>query len=160
MCRSYRPLKIRRKEKESLILEYVKMIDPLKGWFEVTQCRDNRSKTIANLAETTWLVRYPWLVEITYDQGGELLVHKFKNSLIDNEYGIKTKPDSLGNPQANRKTKIIHQVLGNLVRTYNIQETCVDDADQWMGILAAAAFTVGSTYHTTNDKSPGQKSFG
>ena len=54
---------------------------------------------------------------------------------------------------------MIHQALGNLVRTYNLQETYVDDADPWMGVLeaataaaaaaAAAAFAVRSTYHTT-----------
>ena len=40
-----------------------------------------------------------------------------------------------------------HKALGNLVRYYNMQETYVDDAESWMGILAAAAFAVQSTYH-------------
>ena len=43
---------------------------------------------IKNLVATQWLVRYPWPVEIRYYQGGELLGHKFKNSLIEQEYGI------------------------------------------------------------------------
>ena len=38
--------------------------------------------------------------------------------------------------------EIIHQVLGNLVCKYNIQETYVDDAYPCMGILAESAFTV------------------
>ena len=33
---------------------------------------------IVNLVETMWLVRYPWPVEITYDQGGEFLGREFK----------------------------------------------------------------------------------
>ena len=45
--------------------------------------------------------------------------------------------------------ELIHQVLSNIVRTYNIQETYVDEADPWMGILAAAYFAVQSTYHQT-----------
>ena len=57
--------------------------------------------TITNLVETTWLARYPWPVEITYDRGGEFLGHEFKNNLIENEYGIMTKHASYGNPQAN-----------------------------------------------------------
>ena len=93
--------------------------------------------TIVNLVETTWLVRYPWPVEITYDRGGEFLGHEFKNSLIENEYGIKTKPTSPGNQQENAIVERIHKVLGNRVRTYNLQETYVDDADQWIGILSA-----------------------
>ena len=62
----------------------------------------NNKKEIAveNLVETTWLVWYPWPVEITYDWGGELFGHEFKNSLVEQEYGIKTKHASSGNPQA------------------------------------------------------------
>ena len=101
--------------------------------------------TIANLVETTWLVRYPRPVEITYNRGGELLGYEFKNILIENEYRINTKPDSPRNPHVNATIERIHQVLGNLVRTYNLQETYVDDADPFMGILAAAAFEVRST---------------
>ena len=47
---------------------------------------------------------------------------------------------------------MIHQVLGNLVHTYNLQVTYVDDADPWMGILEAAAFVVQNTYHRTKKK--------
>ena len=43
------------------------MIDPVTGWFEITQYNNKKSITIANLVETMWLVQYPWLVEITYD---------------------------------------------------------------------------------------------
>ena len=39
----------------------------------------------------------------------------------------------------NETIEIIHQVPGNLLGTYNIQETYVDNDDPWMGILAAAA---------------------
>ena len=56
---------------------------------------------IANLVEDTWLVQYPWPVEIMYERGGELLGYGFKNSLIENEYVIKTNPDPPGNPHAN-----------------------------------------------------------
>ena len=60
------------------------MVDPVTKWFEVTHYRDKKAMTIANLVEPTWLVRYPWPVEITYDRGGEFLSHEFKNSLIEN----------------------------------------------------------------------------
>ena len=48
---------------------------------------------IVNLVQITWLGQYPWPVEITYDGIGKSLGHQFKNSLIEQEYGIKTKPD-------------------------------------------------------------------
>ena len=53
------------------------MINPLTGWFEVTQYSKKKAMTIANLVETTWLVRYPSTIEITYDQGGKFLGHEF-----------------------------------------------------------------------------------
>ena len=64
--------------------------------------------------------------------------------MTEQEYVIKTKPASPRNPQANETIDRIHQVLGNLVRTYNLQETYVDDADPQMGILAEASFAVHS----------------
>ena len=67
------PYKIRRKGGNPLILKSVTMIYPVTGWFEVTQYRNNKVNAIANLVETTYLVQYPWPVEITYDQGGEFL---------------------------------------------------------------------------------------
>ena len=54
----------------------------------------------------------------------------------------------------------IHQVLGNVVRTYNLQETYVYDADPWMGILSTADFAVQIMYHQTKQKSPGKLFFG
>ena len=77
------------------------MIDTTTEWFEMTQYRDKKAMTIANLVKTTLMVRYPWPVEITDDLEGEFFGHEFKNILIENEYCIKTKPASPGNPQAN-----------------------------------------------------------
>ena len=50
---------------------------------------------------------------------------------------MKTKPDSSRKQQEKTSIEIINQVLRNLVRTYNLQETYVDDADPWMGNLTA-----------------------
>ena len=72
MCRYHRPIdpyKIRRKGKDPIILKAVTKIYPITGWSEVTQYSNKKSTTIENLVETMWLVRYPWPVEIRYDQG-------------------------------------------------------------------------------------------
>ena len=79
--------------------------------------------------------------------------------MIEQEYGIKTKPASSGNPQANAIIDRIHQVLGNLIRSFTLHNTYVDDADPWMGILVASAFAVRSTYHQTKEKNPGELVF-
>ena len=49
--------------------------------------------------------------------------------MIEQEYGIKTNPASSENTQANKIIERIHQVLGNIIRYFNLQDTYVDDAD-------------------------------
>ena len=61
------PYKIRKKSREYLILTAVKIIDPVTRSFEITQYKDKKAMMIVKLVETTWLVRYPWPLEITYD---------------------------------------------------------------------------------------------
>ena len=64
---------------------------------------------------------------MTYDQGSEFIGHELRKSLIETEYGITTKPSTLGNTMSNTILERIHQVLGNLVRTFNIQQTYIDE---------------------------------
>ena len=80
--------------------------------------------------------------------------------MVEQEYGIKTKHASSVNPQANATIEIIHQVLGNIVNSYNLQETYIDYSDPWMGILAAVVFSLRSTYHQTKRKILVQLIFG
>ena len=54
----------------------------------------------------------------------------------------------------------IHQVLGNLIRTFNIStQTYVDEYDLWTGILAAAEFSICSTTNIHNVYTLGQFTF-
>ena len=57
-----------------------------------------------------------------YDQGKEFIGHEFIKSIIETEYGITSKPITSGNPMSNGILEWIHQVIGNLVRTFNIQK--------------------------------------
>ena len=59
------------------------MIDPVVGWFEVNQYDDKKMMIIAILVKATWLSRYLWPSEITYDRGYEFLGQEFKNTLIE-----------------------------------------------------------------------------
>ena len=121
------------------------MIYPITRQFEVVQYDDKRTTTITNLVETMWLSRYPRPREITYDQGKEFIGHGFRKSLIEYEYKITAKPITLVCPIQNAILEQIHQVLGNLVRNFNVQQTYVDKNDPWTGISAEAAFVIFST---------------
>ena len=50
-----------------------------------------------------------------------ILWSRVQNIFIENEYDINTKPSSPGNLKANSIVERIHQVLWDLVRTYNLQ---------------------------------------
>ena len=113
-----------------------------------------------NLVETTWLTRYPIPIKITYDQGSEFISHEFIKYLIKTEYGITVKPITSGNTTPNAILEWIHQVLGNLVWTFNISKTYVDEDDPWLVILAAAAFGICSTENGLKGYSPVKLSFG
>ena len=132
-------------QKDNLNLKAVTMIYPVTGWSKITQYDDKRAVSIANLAEITWLTRYPRQMELTYDQGSEFISHEFRKSLIETEYEITVKPSILVNPTPNAILEWIHQVLVNLVQTFSITETYVDEDDSWSGILAASAFAILST---------------
>jgi hypothetical protein len=55
--------------------------------------------TIANLVEQTWLTRYPWPNQIVFDRGKEFMGEFAR--MVENDYGIKRKPTTMRNPQAN-----------------------------------------------------------
>ena len=135
------------------------MIDPATGWFEIHPYDDKKSITVANIVEQQWLSRYPWPTQVTFDRGSEFIGKDFRN-MIKNDYGIKQKPITVRNPQANAIVERVHQTIGNIIRTFELQENYLDEDDPWSGILSAVAFAIRATYHTTTQKSPGQLVFG
>jgi transposase InsO family protein len=153
------PYTIKRKGQESLRVQCCTMIDPATGWFEIASYDDKRSITIANIVEQTWLSRYPWPTQLIFDRGSEFMGHEFKQ-MITEDYGIKQKPITVRNPQANAIIERVHQTIGNMIRTFNLEENLLDNDDPWSGILSATAFAVRSTYHTTLRATPGQLVFG
>ena len=153
------PYKIRRKGQPDLECKCVTMIDPASGWFEIHQYDDKRSVTIANIAEQEWFSRYPWPFQVTYDRCSEFIGQDFQKMLVE-DYGIKKKPITVRNPQANAIVERIHQVIANIIWTFKLEENYLDEDDPWKGVLSATAFAVRSTYHTTLRKSPGQLVFG
>src|SRR6476619_1142969 len=130
------PYKIRRKGKPDLVCKCVTMIDPASGWFELHQYDDKRAITVANIVEQEWFSRDPWPTQVTCDRGGEFIGADFKQMLI-NDYGIKRKPITVRNPQANAIVERIHQVIANMIRTFELETNYLDQDDPWKGILSA-----------------------
>ena len=132
------------------------MIDPVTGWFEMAPISTKSADNISNVAERTWFSRYPFPQKIIFDRGTELMAEFAQ--MCRNDYGLKQKPITTRNPQANPIIERIHQTLGNIIRSFDL--TNLDETDPWSGILAATMFAVRATYHTTLKASPMQLVFG
>jgi transposase InsO family protein len=101
------------------------MINPATGWFKIHQYDDKRSITMANIAEQEWFSRYPWPAQITYDRGSDFIGADFQK-MIKNDYGIKGKPITVRNPQANAIVERVHQTIGNIVRTFELENNYLE----------------------------------
>ena len=82
-----------------------------------------------------------------------------RKSPIETEYRITAKPSISRNPMSNTALEWIHQVIRNLVRTFNISQTYVDKTDMWTGILSASELVIISTTNRQKGYSPYQLIF-
>ena len=153
------PYTIKQKNLPPLKIKCVTMIDPATRWFEIAPYENKESNTIANIIEQQWLTWYPLPTQVTFDRGNEFIGHEFIN-MVTKDYGIKKKPITVRNPQANAIIERVHQTIGNIIRTFELETNFLDNNDPWAGILSATAFAIRSTYHTTLQASPGQLVFG
>jgi hypothetical protein len=123
----------------------------------VEEMFDKTSEHIAWLVNKTWLSRYPRCHYIIYNNSSEF---KLNFEYLCETYGIKCKPTTIKNPQANAILEHLHQVLAQMMRTSELDmaETITpDDVDVF---LDNVAWAICSTYHTVLKASPGAAIFG
>ena len=66
-----------------------------------------------------------------------------RDHMCINDYGIKRKIISTQNPQANAIVERMHQMLRNLIMSFELQDNpYLDSGDPWSSILAAASFAM------------------
>ncbi len=118
---------------------------------------DKSSAQISNLVYKTWFSRYPHCQYIMYDNGSKFKLHFW---FLYNTYGIKHKPTSVKNPQANAILEHIHAVLGNMLCTSELNMAKTVKPSDIDIFLSDAAWVILSTYHTVLKASPGAAIFG
>eukprot|EP00957_Ditylum_brightwellii_P080107 6092561-Ditylum_brightwellii.AAC.1 len=57
--------------------------------------------------------------------------------MVTRDYGVKKKPIAAKNTQANSIIERIHQTIGNMIRSFKVHDTSIDEKDAWTGILSA-----------------------
>jgi transposase InsO family protein len=95
------------------------MTDLATCWIEIVEATNKSATSIQDLFHSTWLARYPRPQFIVLDNGGKFK-HEFKQ-MCDN-YGIKAKPTTSHNPQANAIIEQVHKVVNNMIRSFDFLE--------------------------------------
>ncbi|GKY94846.1 hypothetical protein MPSEU_000449600 [Mayamaea pseudoterrestris] len=151
------PYTITGKDGVTRSLNAMTMADPSTGWFEVMEVKDKTADHIAQTFDRCWLCRYPRPVECIFDNGNEFLGRGFQEML--ESFGIEPTPTTVKNPQANFVERV-HQTLGNMLRTCELEEYEFPEDDPWTDLLCKCAWAIRSTIHLVLDASPGQLVFG
>jgi len=155
------------------------MIDPTSSWLKVVELPtitqvttkkvngkertieeeifDKSSDRISQLVNKIWLCRYPRCCYLVHDNGLEFKLHF--ETLCDS-YGIKHKPTTIKNPQANTICEGAHQVLGTMMRTAELDMADSVHPADIDSFIDNAIWAIRSTYHTVLKASPGAAIFG
>jgi transposase InsO family protein len=113
------PFTIRTPTKTHSLLALL-IIDPVinTGWFEIVEATNNSATSIQDLFHNSWLARYLRPQFTVFDNGGEFK-REFKQ-MCDN-YGIKAKPTTSHNPQANAIIERVHKVVIDMLRSFDLE---------------------------------------
>jgi hypothetical protein len=120
------------------------MIDPATGWFEMHQIENKTAAEVADMCQKTWFTRHPLPQRMILDRGAEFMAEFAR--MVKNDYGLKLKPVTTRNPQANAIIERVDQRIGNIIRTFNVP--AMDSNNPWTGTLAATVFAARATCHT------------
>ena len=140
-----------------LTLNAMTMCDPATGWFEIVEVKDKKAITAAHVFDQVWLCRYPRPKFAIFDNESEFTGQEFQELL--SSYGITPKPTTVKNPQANLVERV-HQTLGNMLRTYELEKYHFNPDDPWTEILSSCAWAIRSTVHTVLNATPAQLVYG
>eukprot|EP00957_Ditylum_brightwellii_P175603 13370239-Ditylum_brightwellii.AAC.1 len=81
--------------------------------------------------------------------------------MIHKNYGVKKKkPTTVRNPQANSIIERILQTIGNMIKSFEVHSTDIDEKGPWTGILIAVRFAIKATIYTTMQATPMQLALG
>ena len=114
------PKTVKNKNGWNYQIHVMTMVDPVTGWFEQAQLYG--SPTVyrcQQIFDNTWLASYPRPREIGFDNEGEFKA-EFKQLCAN--MGLKEKTSLPWNPQSNSILERIHQVLGDCLTTFELDE--------------------------------------
>eukprot|EP00804_Cyclotella_cryptica_P014853 CCRYP_021235-RA/>CCRYP_021235-RA protein AED:0.36 eAED:0.38 QI:0/0/0/1/0/0/2/0/404 len=176
------PYTLNGKDKTQIDFICITMIDPTTSWFKIVKLPvsqlheldipmgtkgqrnkdthiqakqsyfDKSSAKLDNIINRTWCSCYPTSQYAIYNNGSEFKLH-FET--LCHSYGLKHKPTSVRNLQANETLELVCQVIMAMLHTAGLDMTITMNESDIADFLTNAALAVCSTYHTVLKTSPG-----
>jgi transposase InsO family protein len=89
------------------------------SWPKIVEITDKRTQTVMDAFHNNWLCCYPRPIQVNFDYGSE-----FKSVFKEmcDSLGIKCSPTTSYNPQGNSVVERIHQVMGNMLRAFELED--------------------------------------
>ena len=111
----------------------------------------------SRLFNKTWLNRYPRPEKVLFNNDSE-----FKKGFIPllEDFSVKPKPTTINKPQSNTILERVHQVVGDMLRTHNLNECEFVEIGPLGPILQNVAYAIHTIHHMTSRSSSVQLSFG
>ena len=155
------PWTIKAKNK-TVKLTALTIIDLATRWIEIVRVHSKDSENVALLFDRWWINRYPRPSKVIHDSGTEFS-SEFRELLEST--GIEDVTTTVKNPRANAILERVHDVIGNMLRTYDFENQVIDNwgadkQDPLDGFLQAVAFAIRATYQTSIGTSPAALAFG
>lgn len=136
------------KHDKELNLLAITICNPVTGWFEVAKLKDKTALETSKVLDQVWFCCHPRPLRCITDNGCKSLGTEFQELL--RSYGIQHVPTTIKNPQANF-VECVHQTLGNMIRTYELEKFEFDYNDPWSQLLSNCAWVIRSTVHSVLD---------
>ena len=80
--------------------------------------------------------------------------------MIINDYGITINQITSRNSQTNSILERVHQTMGNILRSFKVQNMVLDDKNPWDGILASTMLMLRAAVKPSTQYTPDQLIFG
>ena len=154
------PKTINNKNNFTYQIYVMSMVDPVTGWPELAQLYGPPTAyKCQQVLDSVWLLRYPRPEEIGMDNGGEF---KAEFSELCKNMGLKRKESNSWNPQSNSILKRIHQVLGDGLRAFDLDNIDInpEDDDPFDEYITAVAYAICCAYHQSHGHSPVTRTIG
>jgi len=136
------------------------MVNPFTRSFECCQLYESHTAyPCQQNLDTVWLARYPRPKEIGSDNGSEFK-GVFKELCAN--MGLKPVVGNSWNPQSNSVLERIHQVLGDGLRVFDLENKQIDpnEDDPFQEYLSAVSYAIRSGYHQMHGYFPTQMVYG